>query len=146
MTGSSLDPFDGSSSDNQKQFPLDLEGFKTRVDSIHIDGIGRTKDDVLVPMVKHLFDANNFEEVVIRGHKVRRQLELLGAFKSIGVSIDTSSGDNATTDGLEVTYSVVENRRVVGGVNTLIGNNNDGSLVLQLKCPNVFGRGLSTKY
>ena len=125
-----------------KQLAIKLDEFKTRVDAINIDGVARTKDDVLVPMVRQLFEANNFEEVVVRAHTVRRQLEQLGAFKSIGVFIDTSTGDNSSLDGLEVTYSVVENRRVVGGVNTSIGNNNDGSLVLQLKCPNLFGRGL----
>jgi outer membrane protein insertion porin family len=147
MTGSSLDSLaansSANSSRNDKQLAIDLGAFTTRVDAVHIDGIGRTKDDVLGPMVKQLFEAKNFEEVVVKAHTVRRHLEQLGAFKSIGVFIDTSSGDNATKDGLEVTYSVTENRRVVGGVNTSIGNNNDGSVILQLKCPNVFGRGLS---
>jgi outer membrane protein insertion porin family len=117
----------------------------TRVDAVHIDGIDRTKADILKPIVRQLFEShNNFDEVVARAHTVRRHLEQLGAFKSVGVTIDTSSGKHATADGLEVTYSVIENRRVVGEVNTFIGNNNDSSVVLQLKCPNVFGRGLLT--
>jgi outer membrane protein insertion porin family len=74
---------------------------------------------------------------------VRKQLEGLGAFKNVNVFIDTSNGENASIDGLEVTYSVVENRRIVGGINTSVGNNNDGSLVLQLKLPNALGRGLT---
>lgn len=144
MTGSSLNGPHQTSAE-VKELAINLNAFKTRVDAINIDGVGRTKDDLLVPMVKQLFDAHNFEEVVVKAHTVRRQLEQLGAFKSIGVFIDTSSGDNSSVDGLEVTYTVVENRRVVGGVNTSIGNNNDGSLVLQLKCPNLLGRGLSTE-
>lgn len=121
---------------------INLESFKTRVDAIHIDGIDRTKDDVLVSMVRHLFDANNFEQVVVRAHYVRKQMETLGAFKTINVFIDTSDGESASTDGLEVTYSVVENRRIVGGINTSVGNNNDGSVVLQMKLPNAMGRGI----
>ncbi|XP_054157911.1 sorting and assembly machinery component 50 homolog [Oppia nitens] len=141
----------GSSAAATNNLGVDLESYKTRVDAINIDGIGRTKDDILVPVVRQLFDADNFEQVVIRAHTVRQQLEQLGAFKTINVYIDTyrgaagGGGDDHQSvgdgSGLEVTYSVVENRRVVGGVNTSVGNNNDGSLVLQLKCPNVFGRG-----
>ncbi|CAG2111457.1 unnamed protein product [Medioppia subpectinata] len=123
------------------EFAVQLDAFKTRVDVINIDGVARTKNDILDPLVRPLFEAHNFEDVVLRAHTVRRRLEELGAFKTINVFIDTSRGQNATSDGLEVTYSVVETRRVVGGVNTSIGNNNDGSVVLQLKCPNALGRG-----
>jgi outer membrane protein insertion porin family len=69
-------------------------------------------------------------------------LEGLGAFKNVNVFIDTSNGENASIDGLEVTCSVVENR-IVGEINTSVGNNNDGSLVLQLKLPNALGGGLT---
>ncbi len=143
MTGSVLESVAKSDSSELKSGSVKLEAFKTRVDAIHIEGIDRTKDDILVSTVRQLFEANNFEEVIVRSHYVRKQLEGLGAFKNVNVFIDTSSGENASTDGLEVTYSVVENRRIVGGINTSVGNNNDGSLVLQLKLPNALGRGLT---
>lgn len=72
--------------------------------------------------------------------QVRGRLESLGCFKNVGVFIDTSKGDKATKDGLEITFHVDELKRIVGGINTMIGNN-EGSLVLGTKFPNLFGRG-----
>uniref|UniRef100_T1JDX0 Bacterial surface antigen (D15) domain-containing protein n=1 Tax=Strigamia maritima TaxID=126957 RepID=T1JDX0_STRMM len=79
-------------------------------------------------------------EVVIAAHEVRTTLESLGCFKSIGTYIDTSTGPESSPHGLEVTFYVDELKRIVGGVNTLIGNN-EGSLVLGMSLPNVLGRG-----
>lgn len=73
-------------------------------------------------------------------HKVRGRLEALGCFKNVGVFIDTSKGEKATKDGLEITFHVNELKRVLGGINTMIGNN-EGSVVLSTRFPNLFGRG-----
>jgi hypothetical protein len=47
----------------------------------------------------------------------------------------------------QVTFYVRELKRIVGGVSTLVGNN-EGSLVVQMRLPNIFGRGekLQTEY
>jgi len=47
----------------------------------------------------------------------------------------------------QVTFHVHELKRIVGGVHTLVGNN-EGSLVVQMRMPNLFGRGekLQTEY
>ncbi|KAL3229883.1 hypothetical protein MRX96_023510 [Rhipicephalus microplus] len=65
----------------------------------------------------------------------------------ISVTIDTSSGPDASPSGLEVTFKVQEVRRLVGGINTLVGNN-EGSMVIGLKFPNTWGRGefVQTEY
>lgn len=64
----------------------------------------------------------------------------MGCFKNVGVYIDTSKGPEATRDGLEITFHVMELKRMVGGINTTVGNN-EGSLVIGTKFPNLFGRG-----
>ncbi|XP_026480677.1 sorting and assembly machinery component 50 homolog A isoform X2 [Ctenocephalides felis] len=119
---------------------VDIKGVSARVDRINIEGLGRTKDDIVEQSVKELFKARNFQDVMAKAHKVRGRLDSLGCFKSIGIYIDTSRGPGATPEGLEVTFHVQELKRVVGGVNTMIGNN-EGSLVVGLKLPNLAGRG-----
>ncbi|XP_037070529.1 sorting and assembly machinery component 50 homolog [Pollicipes pollicipes] len=120
-----------------------LDHFKTiqaRIDKVHVDGVGRTRDDLVQDSVQPLFEAANFEEVITRSHEVRTRLEQLGCFRSVDVFIDTSRGPDATDKGLEVTFEVEELRRVVGGINTLVGQN-EGSLVLSCRMPNLVGRG-----
>lgn len=126
---------------------IQLEGVKARVDRIHINGLGRTKDDIVQDAVKDLFAAEDFQEVLLKAHKVRTKLDSLGCFRNIAVYIDTSKGPKATPDGLEVTFHVKELKRVIGGVNTQVGNN-EGSLVVGLRAPNLLGRGerLQTEY
>lgn len=47
----------------------------------------------------------------------------------------------------QITFHVRELKRIVGGVNTVVGNN-EGSLVVGMRMPNLFGRGekLHTEY
>jgi outer membrane protein insertion porin family len=72
------------------------------VDRIYVDGLARTKDDIIISTVKDLFQARDFQEVIVGAHKVRGKLEGLGCFRNIGIFIDTSSGPHATPEGVEV--------------------------------------------
>lgn len=119
---------------------LDLQAIKARVDKIHIDGLGRTKDDIIKSQVSELFKAHDFQEVIVRAHKVRGKLEALGCFKNIGIFIDISEGPNATPEGVEVTFTVREMSRLMGSINTMVGNN-EGSVLVSAKAPNILGRG-----
>ncbi|OQR74409.1 sorting and assembly machinery component 50-like [Tropilaelaps mercedesae] len=118
-----------------------------RVDRVHIDGVARTKNDVLAKAVQDLMDCTDFQQVLLRCSDVRRQLEILDSFKKIAVNIDTSKGPGASPNGYEVTFKVLERNRLIGGVNTLIGNN-EGSMIIGAKLPNVAGRGevIQTEY
>ncbi|KAH9373476.1 hypothetical protein HPB48_009521 [Haemaphysalis longicornis] len=131
----------------EKEVQVPLDQIKARVDTVFIDGVIRTKDDILKKAVNDLFLAKDFQEVILKTRYVRKQLETLGAFKQISVVIDTSSGPDSSPNGLEVTFKVQEVKRLVGGVNTLVGNN-EGSMVIGLKFPNTWGRGefLQTEY
>lgn len=105
-----------------------------------MDGLGRTKDDIVIKNVQELFEAKDFQQVVLKSQEVRTKLEKLGCFKSVSVFIDTTSGQDSSQNGLEVTFTVKELKRVLGGINTLVGNN-EGSLVIGGNLPNTFGRG-----
>ncbi|KYM82888.1 Sorting and assembly machinery component 50 like protein [Atta colombica] len=142
--------------ENMQTKSIVLQAVQARVDKIHVDGLVRTKDDIIKSQVTDLFKAKNFEDVIIRAYKVREKLDALGCFRNIGIYIDTSQGPDATPDGVEqfirqrisnffrfkrnaVTFKVREMRRLVGGISTMVGNN-EGSLIIGAKAPNLFGR------
>lgn len=126
---------------------IHLDSIKARVDKIHVDGLSRTKDDIVKTQVTELFKAKNFEDIITNTLKVHSRLEALGCFKSIWVYIDASRGLGATPEGVEVTFNVRELSRLTGEVNTMVGNN-EGSLLIGVKTPNLLGRGekLSLEY
>ncbi|CAH1642176.1 unnamed protein product [Spodoptera littoralis] len=113
---------------------------KARVDRVNVDGLNRTKDDVIRGTVDDLFNAKDFEDVIVRAHKVRQALDNLGCFRDVCVYIDVSSGPEATPDGLEVTFQVRELSRVAAAVATDVSED-EGSVVLGVKLPNLLGRG-----
>lgn len=117
-----------------------MDQVTARVDKVHFDGVARTKEDILLNVVTDLLQAHTVQDVVLKAHGVRQQLEQLQAFKSIDIILDTSTGPDASPNGLEVTFNVRERPRVDGHINVLAGNN-DGSLLLSLQTPNMFGRG-----
>lgn len=123
-----------------KENPIDLHSVKTRVDKIHVDGLIRTKDDIVKAQVTDLFKAQDFYDVILRAYKVREKLQSLGCFGNVGIFIDTSQGPHATPEGVEVTFTVREMRRLTGGISTMVGNN-EGSVIVQARAPNLFGRG-----
>lgn len=81
--------------------------FQARVDKVHIDGLCRTKNDVVQAQVKELFKAKDFQDVIINAHTVKGKLESLGCFKNIGVYIDTSQGPESTPEGVEVSLFIL---------------------------------------
>ncbi|KAL7982742.1 hypothetical protein Chor_010340 [Crotalus horridus] len=81
------------------------------VQHVHFDGLGRTKDDIIMYEIGEVFKAKNL--------------------------IDVSN--DALPNGLDVTFEVTELRRLTGSYNTMVGNN-EGSMVLGLKLPNILGR------
>jgi len=119
---------------------FDLSSIKAKVEKVHIEGLGRTKDDLVANSVRDLFKAGDFEQVVQKAQEVRSKLEGLGCFKSVDITIDTSNYADSSPDGLEITFTVKEMKRLLGGINTLVGNN-EGSLVIGANLPNTFGRG-----
>lgn len=123
---------------------IELKKIKARVDRVHVDGLKRTKDDIIKHTINDMFLATDFEDVIVKAHNVRSKLEALGCFRDVGVFVDVSS---MTKEGLEVTFNVREVARVVGGMNTTVSEN-EGNLVAGIKLPNLQGRGerLSVEY
>uniref|UniRef100_A0A4W4H1N5 POTRA domain-containing protein n=1 Tax=Electrophorus electricus TaxID=8005 RepID=A0A4W4H1N5_ELEEL len=116
-----------------------LENKDVVVQHVHIDGLGRTKEDILTYEIADVFQAKNLIDVMKKSHDARQRLLRLGIFRQVEVVIDTSEGEDALPNGLDVTFEVKELRRLTGSYNTMVGNN-EGSMVLGLKLPNIFGR------
>ncbi|CAD0252803.1 unnamed protein product [Spodoptera exigua] len=53
---------------------INVSAFIARVDRINVDGLHRTKDDVIKGTVDDLFKAKDFEDVIVRAHKVTTHL------------------------------------------------------------------------
>ncbi|KAM6384136.1 sorting and assembly machinery component 50 homolog isoform 3-T3 [Alca torda] len=116
-----------------------LENKDVVVQHVHFDGLGRTKDDIIMYEISDVFKAKNLIDVMRKSHEARERLLRLGIFRQVEVLIDTCQGDDALPNGLDVIFEVTELRRLTGSYNTMVGNN-EGSMVLGLKFPNLFGR------
>ncbi|XP_076450152.1 sorting and assembly machinery component 50 homolog [Babylonia areolata] len=122
-----------------KDDDIEFEKIPAKVERVVVEGVGRTKDDIIIKEVRPILEASTFLEMVQRSHEVKMRMEKLGLFKRIGIFIDTFR-ESSSVDSYEVTFEVREFRPVSGGINTLIGNN-DASLLFGLKLPNLLGRG-----
>ncbi|XP_072047783.1 sorting and assembly machinery component 50 homolog A-like [Amphiura filiformis] len=120
---------------------------KAKVQRIHIDGLARTKDDIVIAQVQDVFKAGTFKEVIEKSGNAKLKLERLGIFTGVGVFIDTSKGEQDDPDGFDITFNVKESRRITGSTHAQVGNN-EGNLIVGVRMPNIFGRveTLATEY
>ncbi|KAL3966729.1 outer membrane protein insertion porin family [Sarotherodon galilaeus] len=116
-----------------------LENKDVVVQRVHIDGLGRTKEDLLTYEISDVFQAKNLIDVMRKSHEARQKLLRLGIFKKVEVVIDTSRGEDALPNGLDVTFEVTELTRMTVSPNTMIGNIK-GGMGPDIKLPNVLGR------
>ncbi|XP_063851103.1 sorting and assembly machinery component 50 homolog A-like isoform X2 [Scylla paramamosain] len=124
----------------RKAMQMKLKKIKARVQRVHVDGLGRTKDDIVINTVRDVFAAQDFQTVIMKIHEARTRLSNLGCFKDVGVFIDTYKGPDALEDGIEVTFEVRETNLLGAKINTSVGNN-EGSVSTGGVLRNVFGRG-----
>ncbi|XP_023380608.1 sorting and assembly machinery component 50 homolog [Pteropus vampyrus] len=69
-----------------------LENKDVVVQHVHFDGLGRTKDDVIMYEIGDVFKAKNLIEVMRKSHEAREKLLRLGIFRQVDVLIDTCQG------------------------------------------------------
>lgn len=115
-----------------------LDSIKAQVVKVHVDGVARTKEDLVMLNLEPIFKVKHFEDLVLKAQDVRHRLEGLGCFSDVDVHIDTC--ENSKNSDYEVTFKVTEVKRIVGSVNTMVGNQ-EGSLMVGLKLPNLVCRG-----
>ena len=76
--------------DSRSQETIPLDCVQAKVVSVSVDGLNRTKNDLVMDTVKDLFSVGDFEELVLKSQHVRGKLQDLGCFSSVGIHIDTS--------------------------------------------------------
>ena len=82
---------------------IPLDSIQAKVVSVSVDGLNRTKNDVVMDTVKDLFSVGDFEELVLKSQQVRGKLQDLGCFSNVGIHIDTSkTGDQDYSVTFEV--------------------------------------------
>lgn len=114
-----------------------LSGIKAKVSKIHVDGLSRTRDQMIVNMVQCLFkQVDSFEDLIAESDKVRNRLYSLGIFKHIHIEVDVDKQDSTA---YEVTYNVEESNFVYGALNTQVENKGT-SIVFKSAIPNLTGR------
>ncbi|MBZ3881803.1 Sorting and assembly machinery component 50-like protein [Sciurus carolinensis] len=84
------------------------------------------------------FKARNLIEVMRKSHEASKKLLHLGTFRQVDILIHTCQGDAMMHNGLDVTFELTELRRLMGSYYTMVGNN-EGSMGLSLKLPNLLG-------
>uniref|UniRef100_A0A4W4GYF1 Bacterial surface antigen (D15) domain-containing protein n=1 Tax=Electrophorus electricus TaxID=8005 RepID=A0A4W4GYF1_ELEEL len=94
----------------------------------------QNSEDILTYEIADVFQAKNLIDVMKKSHDARQRLLRLGIFRQVEVVIDTSEGEDALPNGLDVTFEVKELRRLTGSYNTMVGNN-EGSMVTLLSYP-----------
>ncbi|XP_060068746.1 sorting and assembly machinery component 50 homolog [Ylistrum balloti] len=117
-----------------------------KVRRVLIEGLVRTKEDFLLPKIRDAFSAENFEQVVRQCVVSKANLQELGIFKTVKITVDTCQAPGASQTDYDVKF-IVEEKRVEGGVHTSAGNNDiESSLTLGLN--NLFGRAekLAARY
>ncbi|XP_068228320.1 sorting and assembly machinery component 50 homolog isoform X2 [Palaemon carinicauda] len=122
-----------------QKLQMKLKNAKARVQRVHVDGLGRTKDDIVINTVRDVFTARDFQSVIIKIHEARTRLSKLGCFKEVGVFIDSYDGPDALDDGIEVTFEVTEVSFLGAKVNTAVGNN-EAQFSTGGVLRNIFGR------
>ncbi|XP_041366176.1 sorting and assembly machinery component 50 homolog [Gigantopelta aegis] len=125
---------------SQKEKTIDLDNIPVHVQRVVVDGVSRTKNDIIVSQVQELLAAKSFSEMVFRSNEVKLHFEQLGLFKNIHILIDTYKGECARDNAYEVKFDVNELRCVAGGINTMVGNTH-ANLLFSLRLPNMNGRG-----
>lgn len=116
-----------------------VNNLPVRVQRVTIDGLIRTKDDVIIKEVKPVLAAKTFDELVRLTYNAKIKMERLGLFKDVKIFVDVSK--DKKENGYDVLFEVDEFRLIKSGkINTEISNNG-GNLVLGVEMPNLFGRG-----
>ncbi|MBZ3877107.1 Sorting and assembly machinery component 50-like protein [Sciurus carolinensis] len=83
-----------------------LENKDMIVQHVHFDCLGRTRDGIIMCEIGDAFKSRNLIEVMRMTQEACKKLLYLGIFRQVDILIDTSQGDNALPNGLDITFEV----------------------------------------
>ncbi len=91
------------------------------VKRVHVVGLQRTKNDIVVEQVKEVLKADTLQDVLRRSLQSMKRLEQLGVFRHIGLRLDTAKDKSGKAEGLEVTFVVTELGSVASSLSASAG-------------------------
>jgi len=120
-------------------------GFKFRVAEVTVNGLNRTKDDLVRATVEPLLQAASFEQIVHDSGVTAQRLKELGCFNGVTVLVDTVEGSAASggatkEDAVKVSFNVQEHGLLQARVKQQVGVD-EFSVEGVGGLRNVFGRG-----
>jgi len=89
--------------DNTPEVSLDIP---VNVKNVFIDGLARSRNELITNQLQRLFEVKTFEELINQANLCRLKLARIGIFQEIGLQIDVSDTDSA--DDFDVIYHVRE--------------------------------------
>jgi outer membrane protein insertion porin family len=113
---------------------LDREAIVQRV---HVNGVVYTKNDLVDGVVRHLFQARTFKEILLYSNVVKEQFNQLNIFKSVDFTIDSSDD---VPNGYDIIMDVEESRRLYAKANSTVALNHELQGMVTLATRNTFGR------
>lgn len=114
-----------------------------KVKNIHIDGLNRSRNDLITTSLEDLFTVDTFEGLITKAHLCKLKLERLGVFAGINVFVDVADSKSDKNE-FDVYYFVKENRPLSASAGTTVGNN-EANMVISGIVNNVRGSGESVK-
>jgi len=73
----------------KEKFMKRMETLSAQVRMVHIYGLGRTSDELVMRKLSPLFEVDTFEEIVTNTKEVHKSLKNLGCFQSVNIEVDT---------------------------------------------------------
>ncbi|XP_059092621.1 sorting and assembly machinery component 50 homolog [Tigriopus californicus] len=122
----------------RERFKSSVAQLAMTVAQVHIEGLERTRNDLVVGIVEKIFYGSNYLELAQLIKEAQLELKRLGCFQRVDVSLDIN-GQRA--DCLDVCFQVSEKDRLGFGFDWLTTNYNDTKLTLSAGMPNLLGRG-----
>jgi len=130
---------DDADDEEVHDFELDVP---VTVKNVFIDGLARTKNELVTNQLERLFDTKSFVELMRESYMAKLKLDRLGIFKSIEVVIDVA--DSSNPEEYDVYYYVRELGRLTA--NTGIEcDSMEGDAYITAELNNIRGLGESIK-
>ena len=133
--------------ERRRKFKETVSPMSAYITEVHVDGLVKTDDELVRGIVKKLFEATNYGEVVVALKSVHRELKTLGCFDRVDVKLDSQDAVDGGGDpsSLQVRFKVVECGPVTWRLEGATTDENDAKLVWSNIVPNLLGRGESLR-
>lgn len=120
-----------------------IETKPIKIDRVEIEGLKRTKDDIVKKATKCLFDSKTIGDVIVKAAIAKKNLMQLECFTDVSAKLDVNSVNGEDT--YYVTIKVQESNWVQGHIKLLsdthFDNNPDPKLSTGISFLNLFCRG-----